>query len=41
MCRLFGYISIKPSNAKEFLINSKCSLYNQSYIDEKNKQSDG
>lgn len=41
MCRLFGFISIKPSNAKEFLIDSKCSLYTQSYIDENNKQSDG
>ncbi len=41
MCRLFGFISIKPSNAKEFLIDSKCSLYTQSYIDKNSKQSDG
>ncbi|MEM1574464.1 MAG: class II glutamine amidotransferase [Nitrososphaerota archaeon] len=41
MCRLFGFISIKPSNAKEFLIDSECSLYTQSYINKNSKQSDG
>ncbi|MEM3815893.1 MAG: class II glutamine amidotransferase [Candidatus Bathyarchaeia archaeon] len=41
MCRLFGILSISPSNAAEYLLNDPCSLYAQSKSDPLRLQGDG
>ncbi len=41
MCRLFGILSVKPSNALKYLISDPCSLYAQSKADPRRPQGDG
>ncbi|MFA5771649.1 MAG: class II glutamine amidotransferase [Thermoplasmata archaeon] len=41
MCRLFGMLSTKPSSAREFLIETECSLLKQSYCRRGREQKDG
>ena len=41
MCRLFGMISIKDSNADKYLLRDSCSLYAQSKVDPRRLQGDG
>lgn len=41
MCRLFGMISVKPSNASKYLMDDPCSLYAQSKADPRRPQGDG
>jgi len=41
MCRLFGVISVEPSNALKYLVDDPCSLYVQSKVNPKRLQSDG
>ncbi len=41
MCRLFGVISVEPSNASKYLVDDPCSLYVQSKVNPKRLQGDG
>ncbi|MEM2500772.1 MAG: class II glutamine amidotransferase [Candidatus Bathyarchaeia archaeon] len=41
MCRLFGMVSTKPSNAVRYLLSDPCSLYAQSRADPLRLQGDG
>ncbi len=41
MCRLFGMLSIEPSNASKYLLEDPCSLYNQSKANPLARQGDG
>ena len=41
MCRLFGMLSVKPSDAVKYILEDQCSLYVQSKIDPKRLQGDG
>ena len=41
MCRLFGMLSIKDSNADKYLLEDPCSLYVQSRKDPRRLQGDG
>ena len=41
MCRLFGVISVEPSNASKYLVHDPCSLYVQSKVNPKRLQGDG
>jgi len=41
MCRLFGMLSVKASNARKYLLEDPCSIYVQSRVDPSRLQSDG
>jgi len=41
MCRLFGMLSVKPSNARKYILEDPCSLYAQSKADPRRLQGDG
>lgn len=41
MCRLFGTLSVKASNARKHLLEDPCSVYVQSKVDPSRLQSDG
>lgn len=41
MCRLFGMLSTETNNAREFLIDTECSLLKQSYCRKGREQKDG
>lgn len=41
MCRLFGMLSVKASNARKYLLEDPCSVYAQSKVDPSRLQSDG
>ncbi len=41
MCRLFGMLSVRPKNARKYLIEDPCSLLVQSKVDPKRLQKDG
>jgi len=41
MCRLFGMLSVKASNAQKYLLEDPCSLYAQSNRDPRRLQGDG
>ncbi len=41
MCRLFGLLSVKASNAQKYLLGDPCSIYVQSNVDQNQLQSDG
>jgi len=41
MCRLFGMLSINPSDARKYLLEDPCSLYVQSKINPRRLQGDG
>ena len=41
MCRLFGVISVEPSNASKYLVHDPCSLYVQSKVNPRIVQGDG
>jgi len=41
MCRLLGVLSVKPTNARRYLLDDPCSLYIQSMADPRRLQGDG
>jgi len=41
MCRLFGMLSVRASNANKHLLEDPCSLYAQSKVDSRRLQGDG
>jgi len=41
VCRLFGMLSVKASNARKYLLEDPCSIYVQSKVDPSRLQSDG
>ena len=41
MCRLFAVLSVEPSDAKTYLLDTECSLYNLSHVRSQRLQKDG